>query len=218
MSTLSLLKTRIADDLVRSDLTTQIGEAIEDAIEHYRTTRFWFNETRDATFATVAAQAVYDVDDDADIPLFFDIDQVFLVDGTQNYKLSKSDPQELEYLSDSGGSSSRPYRWAWFDRSFRLYPIPDAAYTIRPVGAIEKASPATDAETGNVWMTEAFELLRCHAKGLLAIHVIKHPLLATAMLGAELDGLGGATWAARKRMRGATNKRTTSGRITPTAF
>ena len=210
MTTLALLKSRISDDLARDDLSTQIGQAIEDAIEHYRTRRFFFNETRSATFSTASSQAVYSVGDDDDIPLFFDLDAVFLIDGTSHYEMKKDDPQRLELLSDSSGGNGRPYRYAWFDQSFRLYPIPDATYTVRPVGAIEKASPAGDSETGNVWMVHAFELLRCRAKAYLYAHVIKNLEMASVCQTGEVQALGA--------LRGATNKRTTLGRITPSQF
>lgn len=219
MTTLGTLKSRIADDLARDDLATQIANSIEDAIEFYRTKRFYFNETRDETFATVASQALYDSDDDAAIPLFFDIDDVFLVDSSsQNRRLRKDDPQELEYLSDTSASTGEPTRWAWFDRSIRLYPIPNAAYTIRPVGAIEKASPASDSEANNVWMTEAFELLRRYAKGMLYLHVIGDPDKAALMLGPELDGLGGACGGAIRMLRTSGSRRRGLGTLTATQF
>ena len=210
MSTLGLLKSRISDDLARDDLSTQIGQAIEDAIEHYRCRRFFFNETRSATFTTASGQAVYSVGDDDDIPLFFDLDDMFLTDSSQTYRLKVDDPHRLELLSDSSSASGRPYRYAWFDQSIRLYPIPDGAYTVRPVGAIEKASPAGDNETGNVWMVSAFELLRCRAKAYLYAHVIKNIEMAGVCQSAEAQAIGA--------LRGATNKRTTTGRITASQF
>ena len=213
MTLLSTLKARISDDLARSDLTTQIANSIEDAIEFSRTKRFFWNETRSATFVTVASQAVYSSADDADIPLFFDIDDVFLVDSSsQNHRLTKADPQDLEYLSDTGGTTSQPTRWAWFDRSIRLYPIPDAVYTIRPVGGIERASPASDSEADNVWMAtgESFELLRCRAKMYLYLHVINAPEKAALMQEAEQQALRAARAAGSRRMG--------LGRLKPTQF
>ena len=44
MSTLSQLITRISNDLHRTDLTTQIREAINRAIQHYGRERWWFLE------------------------------------------------------------------------------------------------------------------------------------------------------------------------------
>ena len=100
MSTLTALKATIADDLARSDMGSQIAAAITAAITHYKTTRFYFNETRGSTFTTVASQSRYTSADDADIPLWFDLDDVFVNDGTREICLSRYDPVEMEYLEN----------------------------------------------------------------------------------------------------------------------
>ena len=211
MSTLTALKARIADDLDRSDVASQIGEAITDAIRHYATDRFYFNETRSSTFATVAAQSRYTVSDDADIPLFFDLDRVFIDDGTGEAELELYDPVQMEYLlGQTSPASGVPYAYAYFDSGFWLYPVPAAAYTVRPMGAIEKAAPATDGEASNVWMTEAFELIRCRAKLYLAVHVINDNELAQLMTLAEV--------AALEKLRRKTSKRISTGQIQPTSW
>src|SRR3990167_9795750 len=149
MTTLASLKSVLADDLNRSDLSTQIGTAIESAIDHYRTTRFFFNETRGSTFATVASQSRYTSSDDADIPLWFQLDKVFVNDGTRERELSIYEPAEMEYLlGETSPPENVPYAYAYYDRSFWLYPVPGAVYTVRPIGAIEMASPAAD-DTAN---------------------------------------------------------------------
>ena len=185
MTTKTILKARIADDLARSDLTVQIGEAIDDAINHYKEKRFFWNETRLATFVTVAGTSTYTSSEDADIPLFVELDAVMLNDGTNTYNLRLVTPEEIEGLLDSSASSGRPYNYSYYEESFRLYPIPDAVYTVRPIGLIEKAGPATDGEANNVWMLNAFELIRCKAKGLLAQHVIIDTELAAIAYAAE---------------------------------
>lgn len=211
MSTLTALKARIADDLDRTDLSSQIGDAITDAIEHYKTTRFYFNETRSSTFATVAAQSRYTVADDADIPLWFDLDTVFISNGSREFELEPYDPVQMEYLlGQTSPGSGQPYAFAYYDSGFWLYSVPDGIYTVRPMGAIEKAAPATDGETGNVWMTEAFELIRCRAKAYLAGHVISDDALAMKMTLAEKSAL--------ERLQRKTSNRLSSGRIEPTAW
>lgn len=221
MTTKAALIARIADDLARDDLTTQIGAAIDDAIESWKTTRFHWNETRAVTFTSTAAQAIYTSADSASIPLMFAIDTIHVTPsgGTTKWLGPKQDFDETHDLIMTGAGTGEPYRWSWFDRSIYVYPIPDVStYTFRLTGAIEKAGPATDAEADNVWMLESFEFLRCYAKGLVAMHVIKNGEMAMAMLGPALDGRGGAAGAQyRKLRREATDKRGT-GFITPTAF
>ncbi len=210
MTTKSLLITRIADDLARADLTSQIGNAIDDAITHYQVQRFFFNETRLATFVTVAAQSTYTSSDDADVPLFIELDAVMLNDGTNNRELEHISPAEIEWLLDSAASSGRPNRYSYYEESFRLYPVPDIVYTIRPIGLISKAGPATDDEAGNVWMTKAFELIRSRAKLLLAGHVIIDPELAGMMSVAEQQ--------AYDKLRRQTSKKQSGGTIEATCF
>ena len=72
------MKTRIADEIARDDLTTQIGYAINDAISAYNNERFYFNETRDLTFYTVASQELYTSSDLADMPNILKIDWIKL--------------------------------------------------------------------------------------------------------------------------------------------
>ena len=211
MTTLTSLKARVADDLARSDLTSQIANAISDAITHYQPQRFYFTESRDATFVTVAAQSRYSSSDDADIPKFVKFDAVFLVDSSSIvYELEMRPPVEMENLLDSGAPSGRPHSYAYFANGFQLFPIPDAVYTIRPVGVIRKDAPATDGEANNVWMTEAYELLRCRAKLYLAVHVLKNTDMALIMQAAEKEALS--------KLRSETTKKAAGGRVLATAF
>ena len=223
MTTLDTLKARIADDIARSDVTSPIADAITDAINHYKGERFYFNESRTATFATVADQETYTSSDDADIPLYIDLDGVWVEDSTNNYKLRQYDIVEMEDLIPvSGATSGRPYAFSYFNQSFRLYPVPDQAYTVRPVGHLEVAAPATGSEADNVWMTEAFELLRCRAKAYLAVHILRDPEMLILMRGADaaVEPPGGAEGAALAQLRRGTAKRFRSGdgRIQPTDF
>lgn len=217
MTTKTALKATIADDLIRSDLTTQIGEAIDTAIKFYQNHRFYFNEVRSVTFATVASQSTYASSDSTNIPLFVHLDSVYLVDSSSRvWELSRTDPIDMEFLLDSSASEGRPYEYAYFESSFRLYPIPDGIYTVRPMGVIKKAVPATDGEADNVWMTEAYELIRCRAKAILAEHTLVDPDLMIRMVGP--DGDSGATGRALSSLMAETAKKVSLGRIVPTTF
>lgn len=211
MTTLATLKATIADDLARTDLTSQIASAINTAIEHYQDERFYFNETRSSTFVTVAAQSTYSSSDDPDIPKFARLDMVSLEDSSsEQHNLRQYGIKEMESLLDNSAASGRPYAYLYFEESFRLYPIPDAVYTIRPIGTIQKDAPATDDETGNVWMTDAAELIRCSAKAYLAAHLLRDPELAQVMVAAEDRAL--------KRLRRKGGARMGTGTVTRTDF
>ena len=213
MSTLGTLKAQIADDLARDDLESQIAAEIPNAIDFYQEKRFWFNETESATFVTVAAQTEYDVDDDADIPLFIDIDEVEITDSSGSlWQLAPVSAGRMKYLL-SLSSSGRPTHYSYFASKFHFYPAPDTVYTITPIGHITKAEPANDdVEDDNVWMNEAKELIRCRAKAYISTHVTMDLEMAQAMSSAEQD--------AYAHLRRKTNKRqaSTSKMIEATDF
>jgi hypothetical protein len=57
--TLGDLKARIADELARADLTSQIALAISQAIEEACTHRFWFMEYAGLPLSLTAGTAIY---------------------------------------------------------------------------------------------------------------------------------------------------------------
>lgn len=209
MTTLSVLKSTIANDLARSDLTSEIAAAIEEAIRHYSAERFWFNERRSGTFSTVASTREYTTSETA-IAAIMRLDAVFITVSGRKYPLILMDPITMELLDDDSTSTGPPAQYSYFDRSLFLYPTPDQAYTVRLMGHMKAAAPADDTEADNVWMTEAFELLRCKATQLIAGHVN----IDTELLQLMTAGEGMAL----QRLRAETTRRTASGFVTPTEF
>lgn len=210
MATLGDLKQRVRDDLDRPDLMSMIGQAVLDAIRYYQSERFWFNESRDLTFDTVADQRFYDASDAAWIPTVQNIDALFVTIGGQHRPMRRRrDPAEMELLSDTGAARGQPYSWAWFEDKIELYPIPNAVFPVRAYAHIRLDAPADD-EASNAWTEEAFELIRCRTKYLMALHVIRDPEVATSMVQAEAQAL--------LELRRQTSMRTSTGRLKATAF
>lgn len=210
MSTLAIMKARVADELARSDLTSQIAYAITDAIERYQQDRFWFNESRDVTFPTVASQEYYTSSDNANIPNLYAIDYVVTTVGSNVHELKQLDPGEIELLSDNGTQTGEPYAYAYFQKKIRLYPVPNAVYTIRVAGHVKVAAPASDSEADNVWMTDAERLIRSRAKYELAVHVLKDAEMAVAMTGAVTE--------AYDLLKGRTNRQVGTGEVATVQF
>lgn len=208
--TLTLLKADIANDISRSDLTTEIAAAISKAIEHYQTVRFYFNETRGETFSTVADQPRYSSADDAAIPTFVTLDGLVITVGGQNRPLSWIDPLEYEVLVDNSASTGQPYSYTYYDQTIGLYPIPSDAYTVRMLGHIKKAAPATDGEANNVWMTEAYDLIRARATKIICIRPIKDRQTASDMAQLEMEQL--------ERLKVETSKRIATGCVKASDF
>lgn len=197
------MKTRIASEIRRSDLTTQIADAINTAIGAYQEQRFFFNESRDLTFTTVASQEFYSSSDDADIGLIKKIDYVKIYLDDQPHVLEVEDPARMEWLSQNGTQTGEPLYYCFYQRKFRLYPIPEDAYTVRIGGQIKLAAPASDDEADNPWMIEAERLIRSRAKYELALHVLRDTKLAEEMASAVQE--------AEAQLRRDTNAQTQQG-------
>jgi hypothetical protein len=171
MSTLATMKTRIADELMRSDLTSQIALAIPEAIAFHQKQRFYFNERNDVTFSTVAAQAAYTSSDEPYMPVAYDVDDVFVTVSGNEYRVKRMDPSRWRILNNAS-TQGQPHQYSYFNRTMYLYPIPDQAYTMRMVGHFKIDAPASDAEANNPWMVEAEALIRHTAKMILYRDVI----------------------------------------------
>lgn len=209
MTTLAEMKSTIADDLARSDLTTQIAAEISRAITYYQSHRFWFNEGRDKTFATVVNQWIYDAGDDADVPLMIEIDQAFLSDGSSEYDLTLTHWGNVE-SGNKNSNAARPTWLAMLNGTIGLSSIPDAIYTVRLVGHEKAAAPASDAETGNVWMVNAFDLIRSRACKQIEARIIRDREAALVSAELEKDALAELDRLSTSRMG--------TGQIVPTDF
>ena len=190
MTTLSVMKARIASELRRgSTLTSQIASAITDAIEAYQIERFWFNESRDLTFSTVANTGDYTSSTVSGLANIEKIDYVFMYEGNTENELFAIDPAELESSLTNGTSTGTPGEYCWYNNTFRLYPVPSAVWTIRIGHHKLMAAPASDSEASNVWMTYAERLIRCRAKYEMALHVLRDQALAELMVAGIEDAL-----------------------------
>src|SRR5262245_40398537 len=136
MATFAVLKAQIADDLSRSDLTSQIQTAVLDAITYYERKRFYFNESRSLTFNTVANQEFYTSSDAAAIPTMLEIDTAKIsITSTDVYALNVVTNDELELVSQNSTiDAGQPSDIAYYNQTFRLYPIPQDVYAVRVSG------------------------------------------------------------------------------------
>lgn len=210
MTTLATLKTDIAADLGRSDLTALIADEITRSIEFYQGQRFDFNETRDETFNTVAGQAWYTASDAASIPMFYGFDGVFTTVGGRRRALGSIEIARFEILTDNSAANGEPFSYTYYNEALGLYPVPDQAYEVRMLGHIKLDPPASDDEANNEWMTTARQMIRYRTASQINAGRIRN-----AQRAAELASL--ASEEARKHRRDS-GKRTGAGRIKSTAF
>lgn len=206
MGTLAELKSRIALELTRTDLTAQIANAVNDAIKFYGRERFWFNQSRNLTFNTVPGQQAYGAAANAAIPGLIKIDQICV--GTEKYPLDRYSAPDFEVLTGGHTANGKPCAFTYTDQEILLWPVPNDAYVMR-LYAFYKLPLLTDDEA-NAWTDDAEELIRSHAKQLLYLDPLEDDSGAARMqvkLTALLDGL-----------RAETSARMGTGRIRPTQF
>jgi hypothetical protein len=210
MATLADMKARVADELARGDLTSQIASAIADAIAFYQDRRFFFNESRDITFNTVVGQQWYGAADNANIPLLYFIDYLTMTVGNIVSDVPRMEPEDLEILTMSGTQQGEPYAYTYYNQQIRLYPVPSQVWPMRLGAHIAAAAPASDGEVNNPWMTVAEKLIRSRAKYELAINWLKDMDLAQTMTAAVTEAFD--------ELKGRTNRQTGRGVIRAMQF
>lgn len=187
--TYTAMQDQIADELARSDLTSQIQLAILAAIEFYKDERFNFNELKDTASTVDGTQNYLMPDSSAERP-FIRPDFIQLTVGASDIRMLKGpiDHAELVAMTSSTTYTGIPSRWSYYQNSAWLYPIPDGVYTLTAwyVGRLALLSAGADE---NGWTTEAAELVMCRAKWRLYQHVIRDREMARDMKGAELEAL-----------------------------
>ena len=170
MTTLAVMKQRIADELARSDLTAMIAYAISDAINAYQSRRLFFNESRDINFDTASDQEWYDRYDNAAIPNLMAIDYMRVAIDSTFWEICRKTPEQME-SSQVSPATGLPTSYTYFNQQIRLYPIPNDAWEVTVAGHIKVNEPASDTEARNPWMTDAERLIRARAKLNLARNV-----------------------------------------------
>lgn len=214
--TLATMKARIAAEIVRGDLDTQIENAIRDAIDTYQGDRFWFNEpsiATEPTFNTVIGRATYDAADQPQIGLMYDIDYLTYAEGNTVFEIIRRSPKEVQLENQIGQIAGPPSEFAYAGSAITLYPTPSNVYTISIFGHINLAAPATDAEDNNVWMNTAEKLIRARAKFELATNVTRNQKMQ-----ADFDPDKGITKMYWQELKAQTNKLVSLGHIQAMQF
>jgi len=186
MSTFVQMRTVIADDLDRSDLTTQINRAINRAILHYEKEPFWFKETV-TTFATVDGTKKYGTAQGIPSDIA-EIDYLEIaITSNDERKITRRSYAYLENI-DASHFEGQPTDWAWYDDAIYLYPIPDGVYTINISYKKTYTTLSADADT-NDWTTEAEDLIEARALWTLYARTLKNDEEANKYKGIELEAL-----------------------------
>jgi hypothetical protein len=79
-------------------------------------------------------------------------------------------PFETIDTAQTGQDIARPDYFAYYKQNIRLYPIPDAVYTMT-MAYVYKLTALSSGSDSNAWTTDAEELIRCRAKADLYGHL-----------------------------------------------
>lgn len=167
--TLGDLKARIADELARSDLTSQIALAIDDAITEASTHRFWFNEVRGLTFPIIAGQDYYG---NADLSAMTEVDDLWLSIHGQRRNMRKANDRDIDMMSQGSVVHGEPYLWSHYGDFIRFYPIPSLSY-VATVDGSTRFLPMENDGDWNGWTTVGERYIRALAKRELLANVIR---------------------------------------------
>jgi hypothetical protein len=213
MGTFSDLQNNIANDLTRTDLTSQIQSAVLDAIDFYESARFYFNVTRSMTFQTVVGQVAYQPGTADVLPLIrgiVKIDRLFLpLAPTTIFELTFKEQAEFEWLAGSAPGFGQPMVYTYVDRQIMLWPTPIQVYTIRPHMHFE-FPPLVNPGDSNAWTDDGERLIRAQSKLNLYTNVLEDDAGAQRMQN-EIPAL-------KSKLDYKTTAKLASGRIKATRF
>jgi hypothetical protein len=216
VATFGDMQTRISDDLGRNDLLTStlngtvspIANAIQSAIKHYESERFWFNEAR-ATASTTAPVASVGTPNYALPTDCIEFDSLSLTVNGTRYALEQAPWSDIDELVGITAGFGAPNLYALYADQIWLYPVPDAVYTLT-LSYLKSLSALSANSDTNAWVVEAEALIRTRAKVLLMLEVTKDPEGAAGLEALEQDLL--------TRLRSRTGRIVGTGHVRPTEF
>lgn len=205
------LQSRIADEMARTDLTSQIALEILTAIKHYEQQRFWFDEAR-ATASTVAGTANLAVPTD-----LVDIDTLTITYNGHPYELTR---RSWDWYRGIGGGDSSvttavPTAYAYYANELWFYPVPDDAYTLT-IAYLKQLTALSTGADSNAWTTSGEELIRARAKAAVRINYLMDAGAMQEMQTFAMRGepyLSALEKIAHTALLGASNVRMSSGQI-----
>jgi hypothetical protein len=200
MTTYLIMQNRIADELVRDDLATQIQKAINDAIKSWEGIRLKFNEKR-YLINTVANTEYYSL---ATPTLLTEaglavgtgetvIEHDSLTCTVNNFPYPLNERTEGWFARNQTTTyTGQPDSFGIFANTLRLFPIPDAVYPINIAAGLARLAPnpLTADNDSNDWLIEGEPLTRQQAKLILYRDLLRDQAGRTA----AAEGVQEAQW------------------------
>lgn len=192
-NTYAQMQARVKNEVLGSPTTSDIQNAIQDAIAEYERETFWFNDMRTfgatgsaSNLQTVAGKEFYS---NVDLPVLVNMPhlrKIMVVAFANRYPLVERTPQWIDDQSISTSWHGLPTDYCWQAGSLRLYPVPDGGYPLIIDGTIRFPPMVADSDY-SVWTNRAERLIRTEAKRLLFREITRDDLQVQAM---ELELMG----------------------------
>jgi len=152
-----------------------IQNAIQSAIAKWEREPFYFNDlrvepTNASPFKTVVAQEFYSSWDYAGLATIAAIKSVRVLIGNNRYPLNQRDSNYMNDVSINPTNTGQPVDYSFDANQMRFFPIPDAIYPVGLTGTLRLAALVNDTDA-NAWTQDAYDLIRCEAKIILAREV-----------------------------------------------
>ena len=174
MATIQETVTRICDDMSRpeSELGAIVQREILTAIRHYEHRRFTFNEMTlspillpgtEYPYSTLLGPASLSVED------IFAIDGFGVTSNNRQYALYRENWPVVFDLDQLGTSSQIPSFYCTFEKKLTLYPRLSVTLSadIQAHVKLTTLLSRSGAPTTNAWLTDAEELIRNRATGMV---------------------------------------------------
>jgi len=204
----------MATELNRTDLTSVIQDAIKTAIKHYEGNRFFFNDAIRTSTTTANDEYLSEPSD------LVEIDTIDVTISNTKVPLIPRTFGYIDNLEVSTSFTGYPREYALINQQIRLYPIPDAAYTITLSGAKRLTDLSATADT-NAWMTYGEELIRSRAVADIRANILRNQQAIQEQLTLAQDPNGflcAKEKGAYSRLKRESTQRQSVGRIRPTYF
>jgi hypothetical protein len=187
VATLAEAVDRIVSELPRADtsITAIAQTALLQAIEHYSSERFWFNEARGSF--TASNTILYPL---SSLSVNWqEIDQMTVTVNNNVIDMNAAQHAEIQRM-DVSGFTGYPTHWAIFAEAVRLYPKPASGTTYQvDVFGTKRLSSLTASTDTNEWLDEGLDLVTARASAVLCARRFRDIPAAQAFQAAEDQAL-----------------------------
>lgn len=205
MATFAEIRTTIGSETLKTSLVSEIGEAVKSAIRLRQNERFWFNETRSYTFATVADDDTYTLAASGSVSEFLTIDRIEAQIGSVWHELERVDQEEMTSLKHTA-RTGQPLCWCYFGDEVQIYPTPSDVYTLRVTGHFKFAELSAGTDT-NAWLTHGYDMIKEAAKAIFYANIVRNEGMAATSRGLSDSFL--------QQLRAESSRRRGTGKIKP---